>query len=352
MNNGTKAIIILDKSVDKDRFSMSEVIESLLDQEKDIANLYKDLQRLAGKRYSKSILNSMIRFSFFIELVKRPKIESTKYEVRWGERMDPDDPRYSSFEDCYEIFLKLAESLNNGEAKDKIEVLKDFSDFSQVSYELPIDYLERVQVRIHSPENVDWIFGEVPEKVVILRKLLLGDSNPYSDLFKSVYGKIQVKSYLTDRVLTGLYKTNREKRWETHPQSVNFALRRVCQDIEHKLISQICFFDKAPEDLVSHVKGVLDDMDRPVRCPITMHPFSFLQFEQEILSPTHGKASFQVGHLNPLKAINDDELTGHSAENVSWISSDGNRIQGHLTLDETRELISSIYENYQKFGIR
>jgi len=37
---------------------------------------------------------------------------------------------------------------------------------------------------------------------------------------------------------------------------------------------------------------------------------------------------------------------GHTGNNVSWISQDGNRIQGHLSLEETRALLSRIGENY------
>jgi hypothetical protein len=83
-----------------------------------------------------------------------------------------------------------------------------------------------------------------------------------------------------------------------------------------------------------------------------MEPLSFGDFEREVQDPQHGKAAFQVGHLNPLKAVNDDPYSGHTAQNISWISSNGNRIQGSSSLKETRDLIGRIYKNYEQFGIR
>ena len=173
-------------------------------------------------------------------------------------------------------------------------------------------------------------------------------------VFALAYDKIKVKTYLTDRVLTGAHKTNREKRWETHPGSVHFALRRDCLDIERSLIEQVCKFDGFPKKLQSDLVG-LQLIKRPTdvsRCPVTMEPLSYPEFERELREPDHGKASFQVGHLNPLKAVNDDPQSGHTALNISWVSANGNRIQGSLSLDETRGLIRRIAGNYDKFKIK
>lgn len=43
----------------------------------------------------------------------------------------------------------------------------------------------------------------------------------------------------------------------------------------------------------------------------------------------------------------DSKYAGHTANNISWISSEGNRIQGELSVDETRELIFRIIANYK-----
>jgi hypothetical protein len=66
---------------------------------------------------------------------------------------------------------------------------------------------------------------------------------------------------------------------------------------------------------------------------------------QEVADPTHGKSAYQVGHLNPLKAGERAEFR-HTRANISWITEDGNRIQGSLTLKETRELLLRISRNY------
>ncbi len=97
--------------------------------------------------------------------------------------------------------------------------------------------------------------------------------------------KIKIKAYQTDRAQTGKHQTNREKRWESHPDNFQFAFRRDCNDVEAALI-------------------------------------------------------LQVGHLNPLKATG-----GHNATNIGWISDDGNRIQGSLSIDEVKALLRRIYRN-------
>jgi hypothetical protein len=74
---------------------------------------------------------------------------------------------------------------------------------------------------------------------------------------------------------------------------------------------------------------------------------SFSAFRAELQNPTHGKSNFQVGHLNPLKL--DDPTggaSGHTADNISWVSANGNRIQGSLSLSEVRDLLRKIAANY------
>jgi hypothetical protein len=54
--------------------------------------------------------------------------------------------------------------------------------------------------------------------------------------------------------------------------------------------------------------------------------------------------------LNPLKLSVDGEAAGHTANNISWISADGNRIQGSLSLNDVRKLIQRISQNYERHG--
>ena len=342
----------------RDRFNMNQVARSIESATGNPASLLR-LQQFTsslGTKVARHILLGVLRSVFLIELVKAPKIESTKFETRWAVRLGTVDPRHASYDECAamldQVITEVEASLNDASNRD---LLAGMASLSQVPYEIPLDYLERRMADpIHRANNIVWLFGDLPKNTIKLRALLLDRlNNPHAPLFAAVYDKIAVKTYLTDRVLTGEHKTNREKRWETHPASVHFALRRSCLDIEYELISQICRFEGFPAALHQRLDtaGIPLVGDRPFRCPITLEPLSFAEFEREILSPTHGKSSFQVGHLNPLKALIDDPDVGHTAKNISWVSANGNRIQGSLSLAETRALIKRIASNYQGAGI-
>ena len=299
------------------------------------------------------VVSAVLRSSFFIELVKAPKIETTKFEVRWAAALSG-DPRYAEYETCIAIAAQLLRRLETLCADGEfIGALRLFTRFALLPYESPIDYGDRTRVPIHTVDNVIWIEGPLPGKLVRLRAFLLDPSHhPHNEAFRLIYDKIRVKSYLTDRALTGMYKTNREKRWETHPDSPQFAIRRDCLGIEHTLINQICHFEGFPLELSEalETEELLTPAERPFRCPITLEPLVFSELEEELLSPKPGRSGFQVGHLNPLKAVNDDPTSGHTPQNISWISENGNRMQGSLTLEQTRQLISRVSANYHEKG--
>ena len=119
---------------------------------------------------------------------------------------------------------------------ENFEALTLFLEHTILPYKLPIDYVERPAIndtvtRIHRRGNVAWIVDENVIRTLKLRQYLTNpQTSPDAEFFKKVIDeKIKIKTYLTDRVQTGLYKTNREKRWEVHPRSVHFAFRRVCK---------------------------------------------------------------------------------------------------------------------------
>lgn len=349
---------IFESAIAKQRFSMPMMFRDLLAAATatGILKQHTAMTKTLGVSTADHVLKGVIRNTFLIELVKVPKIETTKFELRWSNRLERNDPRYASYDDCLQILDRILTDLE--EAVDDIanqQFLQLLQTRSLLAYEIPIDYRERRSKEyIHRSDNVFWAWDDLIKRVVKLRSFLLNaESNPYALFFNAVYEKVKVKTYLTDRVLTGDHKTNREKRWEAHPESVHFALRRSCMGIEYTLINQLCHFLGFPTDLMRCLEdaGLLSQLEVPFRCPITMEPLSFTEFEREVNDPTHGKANFQVGHMNPLKAINDDPYSGHSAQNISWVSSDGNRIQGHLSLQETRALIQRIRRNYEQHGI-
>ncbi len=323
-----------------------------------------DLKNIFNKSKCTKLFYGILRHAFLIELVKLPGVETTKFQTRWCSQLNQ-DCRQTSFEECLEIARYLIADLAKTwlKSSNNVEILNLFFNYSMLPYELPIDYLStkgfeknNIDSRIHRRENIGWVADEKIVRTLKLRKFLChADTSPEPEFFKKVINdKIKVKTYLTDRVQTGKYKTNREKRWEVHPQSVHFALRRVCLAIEYQLITQICSFDGFPEDSKSILQNeeILPKEMQVFRCPITLERISFQEFKDELMNPIHGKSNFQVGHLNPLK-LNDSKSTfsGHTPENVSWISADGNRIQGSMSLDEVKKLLKQIGRNYENEGL-
>ncbi len=364
---------IFEDAVAAKRFSMPSVYRSVKEQLFEDPQLGEYLQKyervveVFGKRDAKKIVQGLLRFAFFIEPVKKPKIETTKYAVRWGPELSNGDPRRASYAMCLRIFEHLLDELVGAiQYEAERGIVKGYADHKLVPYELPIDYVERcMDALMHRVENVGWFWGDLPSRVIALRAYLLdSDRHGFAEFFKAAYAKVKVKTHLTDRVLTGLYKTNREKRWETHPASVHFARRKDCLQIEATLINQLCYFQGFPAKLQQKLEAkelisfaVLEDPglssfdDQVMRCPITLQPLSFEEFKQEVLDPEHGKASYQVGHMHPLKATTENPYVGHTAKNISWISVQGNRIQGEYSVEETRALIYQIIGNYKSAGL-
>lgn len=343
---------LLEVEATKPRFRIADVV---LGVSKALASddaVLRPLDRVSpGTR--KHLIRSLLRHSFFIEPVN-DDITSTKMDIRWSRRLEG-DPRHQTFEGCWEIFGKLVRGVDETNAAG-ISLLEDVAAHSLIAYELPLDYVERISDGlIHVAGNLEWTWDGPLREVIELRKTLTSrGENPNAEVFKKVLEqKIQVKTYLTDRVQTGDHKTNREKRWECHPKSVHFALRRECWLIESKLLKRICHFDGFPPTVLAalRAKGIVD-MAPVARCPVTQTPLHYEDFVAEVESPEHGEARFQVGHLNPLKAAVGDPRFMHTADNIDWVSKDGNRIQGSLTLEQVRALLASIPSNYRDAGIK
>lgn len=315
------------------------------------SDAYKTLNHKLQTNYT-NFMKSLIRTVFLIELVKVPKIESTKFRMRWFYQLE-DDPRFCSFEECFEMFKSLAiQACDWLDIPENLKLYTLIKNCSVLPYELPIDYTEELPSsgRIHTLSNISWISDPNYTRDIKTRYYLLNFYDAqYAAFFKKVLtDKVKVKTYLTDRVLTGEHKTNREKRWETNPNSVHFALRKTCADIEYRLMSQIVEFKNFPAEFIQHMQedGIIHDMN-PAFCPITGMELDFNLFKNGIINPVHGKSDFQVGHLTPLKLSKDNVIGRHEASNISWISADGNRIQGSLSVEDTRTMIKQIYNNYE-----
>jgi hypothetical protein len=354
----------IERLLDGERFSMPtlhDAVWPLLARSEGISEAAIAAERILGSRDYRKLAFAIIRHVFLIELVKVPAIETTKVRFRWYDQLT-EDQRFCSFDECLQIAAELLTALADGwlDNPEHLDTLHLFFQHSLLSYEAPLDYATRPavsdsQTRIHRQGNLSWMATETMRRTLLLRKFLReAATSPDAEFFRKLLDdKVKVKTYLTDRVLTGVFKTNREKRWEVHPHSVHFADRRTCMAIEYTLVTQLCAFEGFPEasQQILQQGGILPQELQTHRCPITLDPMSFAQFREELLNPRHGKSSFQVGHLNPLKLDADaDQAAGHTADNISWISADGNRVQGSLSLAQVRSLLRRIASNYEARG--
>jgi hypothetical protein len=288
----------------------------------------------------------LVRAVFLIEPVNA-KATSTKFERRWATRLRG-DPRGCSFSECWKMFVGLADDLA-ASAASEASLLDRFQRFHALSYEIPIDYAERGPG--HITGNLRWIWDDMEIDQTLLLRERVSDSQvvgEYARAFNLVRDKTKTKTYLTDRALTGEHKTNREKRWESHPQSVQFAFRRDCLKIEHKLLSQICHFEGFPSEVRRALANqhAIVKRRRTILCPITRDPLDFEVLLASLKAPKWGESAFQVGHRNPLKGPGTGPRFGHTPANVEWMTKDGNRIQGELSYREAIKLLERIRVNH------
>jgi len=320
----------------------------------DFPDLLPGLEAISRRIQAVTYLHhfrGILRTAFFIEPVVLPAATTTRFRARW--QLEVDDPRYAVPEQCLEIARQLTtllEPLTTGEVGPTI--LDSIARHHMTPYELPVTYSDR-RLPIHTADNFAMIDEDLLRHVTGCRLLLLAAGTPNLALFKAAYTKIRVKTYLTDRALTGAHKTNREKRWEAHPDSVQFALRSTCIQIERVLVNQLCHFDGFPHDVraLLEEEHLLLPMATPATCPVTRLPMSLTEFEEATADPEHGRSAFQVGHLDPLKLAGNVWTNGHRPDNISWISENGNRIQGSLSLQETQKMLQRIWHAYSEAGL-
>jgi len=291
-----------------------------------------------------SLQRGLIRWAFLAQVVEEPAINTTRYRARWSARLKG-DPRRASPEASESFFHKSIELICTNFAKDeKRKLLIGLLGQTLIPAELPLDYISKSSKPIHVATNIKAIDSGLLETTLILRSLVKNNSNEVTSVMKKVYDKVQVKSYLTDRVLTGNHKTNREYRWEVSPESVHFAFKRDCMEIENSLVLAVINMEGFPPEIresLTNSAGIKLPREH-TSCPITLEKLSYGKLSDELISPNHGKSSFQVGHLDPLK--NDGT---HIANNIAWVSDEGNRIQGDNTLEQTRSMLMRIFDAYK-----
>ncbi|MFL5664937.1 MAG: hypothetical protein ACJ8BW_26855 [Ktedonobacteraceae bacterium] len=172
----------LEEAVAKRRFAMkalSREAASIL-RGTSVLKSFTNIASAFGEKVSSYILASLIRTSFLAEIVKTPKIESTKMEVHWADRLGVDDPRYASFEDCFQIFengiSSIEATLGNQEQHELLRVL---ASRHHVPYELPFDYSRReIAGHIHHTSNMVWLWNdEGVKRAIKLRGYLTNIAN-------------------------------------------------------------------------------------------------------------------------------------------------------------------------------
>jgi len=334
-------------------FSLAAVTEALkADEEfRTLAPSAVSIDALS-ERAATYTLRCLVRFALFGQFVN-DAVTTTWYMVRWTDALGIGDPRYAPVEKCMEMVEHAAQLIKGlVETPDGLDVIEKLALADRQQDGLPLDYVSRTARPFHDASNITLLDTELGKELVTQRSVLLNRrNNPAYGIFKAAYDKLRVKTYLTDRVLTGVHKTNRELRWEVHPESVQSALKKDAMQIESVLAAQLCHLAGMPQPVRDYLQtaGLIQGNEAPQLCPVTRDPLQWDEFEAEMLNADHGRSLFQVGHLNPLKSNPDrNPEWGHSAANVSWISQDGNRIQGHLSLDEVRELLERIADNYAR----
>lgn len=343
-------------------FDFCPLIDSLNSQnetmDEALAKTIELLSRTVKPKGLKYILRAAARFAFCIELTNL-KITSTKMKTRWmpgsiiktrpnsfqnfkGVFSPGSDPRSASFDSCTKIFAKCLDLLLSSEEHLKVANSLTKRQSRAIPYESVFSYQNTNSNSIHQVENISltsledikWLIQARPIFYTALKKDFNGKKTKVVD-------KIKTKSYKTDRSQTGEVQTNRAKRWECLPDDFQQASIEDCWSVERKLLTDICGFSGFPEKYLASLKQKKLVSEIPVtRCPITLEPLSF----SELLNGgSHGESKFQVGHLEPLKAGGR-----HVGKNIAWISDDGNRIQGSLSIEATHALIKKITTRLSK----
>ncbi len=315
----------------------------------ELAENIRAAQQLLPAKLFKISIGNLIRFSFLIELTNLT-VGSTKMKTRWlpglilmpqdnsfepirGSFEPGNDPRAMDFEECFSIFIHCIQALLSKSASDtsligKLEKLVSSTSFP---YEFVFDYIKTDLTSLHLSSNIAWVFNEDIEWLLSARPII------WPCLPKQLRDKIQTKTYKTDRALTGKDKTNRAKRWEVLAGDFQHASLTQCWSVERKLMADLIGFEDFPQDVRESLKeNAIINGSSISRCHVTLESLQF----SVLLNPSiHGRADYQVGHLHPLKKGGK-----HEGSNVCWQSSDGNRIQGDLMIEETIDLLDEIMQ--------
>lgn len=251
-----------------------------------------------GEKAFKEVIRRLTRKAFFIEPAIST-VNTTHYAHRWYEgshfyEFNRGDPRWCDYKSCKEIFAELLQSLATDLA-DPVnrETLNDFLKHNLDPYELPIGYVDDTTSTvpwIHRPGNLEWIWAGPSKETIAFRTALeeidceypvslpAGATQPsvsnvpLKEIMSGILKKkIKTKTHLTDRVQVGEHQTDREKRWECHPDSVHYSSLEEAWRIEHRLLTQLVNFQDFPQEVRSRLaaSGLIVGSTHTEACPIT-----------------------------------------------------------------------------------
>ncbi|MDJ0583228.1 hypothetical protein [Crocosphaera sp.] len=332
---------------------------------------------------STSDLNKLTeRLWCFSSSLRQPKKDDascnkTPLFKRWDtdsktSHLSSDDPRYCSEQDCKKIIGKLlallleshgidnlpseaaviAGSLLNREIKlnslrcvntqkkisvNDIKLAIKYTTSRLGKYEIPISYIRELNKGgKHTHSNIGWMkplhvnYG-LRES---LKHYLTNNLNINRKTINNVLDKIQVKAYCTDKATIPPYYSNRDFRWATWTNGIQYASHYQCAMIELELMSQLYEFRNAPrldKNLISEIQKIRQNLILVDgrKCFITGKILNFDEYIDAAVNPKSGKSRYHVGHILPLTRGGK-----HSYNNIAWVSDDGNRIQGNDTIEE------------------
>lgn len=329
-------------------FKVNNVLNELLEKEPSIKEINKELEGILeskkkDKKISKNILLGLVRFIFLCQPVNE-SVTSTIFSFRWD--MLNSDSRYASLDSCIDIFnqftKKIIDFLDSSNDED-IESFIAYINFPSCPYDIPLDYITLATTPIHRNDNIILYspddFGTIFKKRKLLIELLSSIELP-----SKIFEKIDVSAYKTERSLTGDFKTNREYRWETISNSDQGATKKNCWMVEIKLMEQICCMEGFPRE---KIPSDLNDLKEfTTVCPVMLLPIQYDDLIKEGKNSTHGESLIQLGHINP----KSNHLGAHNKDNISWISNEGNRIQGNSSIEEIHKKITELVNRLKDIG--
>lgn len=397
---------------DTDDLSESEIEITTAELEEESSELLLEEDNLGASAYSllpyvqnslglsnKAFENLKHRLWCFSASVRQPrkddgKCNKTPFFHRWDTDFETShltevDPRYATEEECQKIFAtllanileasetsvsgnirKIAEEIlerpfqpnslvcietGNEISSEDIRKAMSYATAGLSSYEIPVTYkLELRDGGYHTHNNVGWM-----QPIHInykLRKHIrqnLKDAGVSSKAIKKALDKIQVKSYCTDKVTMPPHYSNRDVRWATWADSIQYASHYECAMVELELMAQLYEFVDAPEleaDLFSDLAAEVEEVrGKPIepnthRCFVTGKYLSYSDYVDAAKNPKGGRSKYHVGHILPL--TRDGR---HTWDNIAWTSDDGNRIQGNDTQEEIEaKLVEAVTYHLQR----